>query len=187
MRTYRRLSVRLSKRDREELRQLLRRGFQPVRTTLRALTLIQLDAGQSASQVAANVLLNIRCRKSLTDRYGESKGGQMWSRLTVHPTPKHGNWLNQAEIELSLYSLQCLGTWRIPALKTLQRETRSWKRRVNRAQVTINWKFHRRAVRKNLTTINTHPCGRRPSPIFKYATDIVQTKFPCENLTCFQN
>jgi hypothetical protein len=33
--------------------------------------------------------LNIHCRKSLTDRYGESKGGQMWSRLTVHPTPKH--------------------------------------------------------------------------------------------------
>ena len=72
----------------------------------------------------------------------------MWSRLTVHPTPKHGSWLDQAEIELSLYSRQCLGTRRIPDLKTLQRETRSWKRRVNRAQVTINWKFDRKAARK---------------------------------------
>ena len=53
--------------------------------------------------------LNIHCRKSLTDCYGQDKGEPMWSRLTIHPTPKHGNWLNQAEIEISLYSRQCLG------------------------------------------------------------------------------
>ena len=92
--------------------------------------------------------LNIHCRKSLTDYYGEKQGCEMWSRLTVHPTPKHGSWLNQAEIELSLYSRQCLGTRRIPDLETLERETRSWKARVNRDQVKINWKFDRRAARK---------------------------------------
>ena len=48
MRTYRRLSVRLSQRDRKQLRQLL--GIQPVRSVLRALTLLQLDAGQAASE-----------------------------------------------------------------------------------------------------------------------------------------
>ena len=72
----------------------------------------------------------------------------MWSRLTIHPTPLHGSWLNQAEIELSLYSRQCLGSPRIPDLKTLKRETRSWKDRVNRDQVKINWKFDRRAARE---------------------------------------
>ena len=94
--------------------------------------------------------LNIHCRKSLTDCYGEKRGGEMWSRLTIHPTPIHGSWLHQAEIELSLYSRQCLGSRRIPDLKTLRRETRSWKGRVNRAQLKINWKFNRRAARKNL-------------------------------------
>ena len=72
----------------------------------------------------------------------------MGSRLTIHPTPKHGSWLNQAEIELSLYSRQCLGSRRIPDPQTLERETRSWKGRVNRAEVKINWKFDRQAARK---------------------------------------
>jgi len=93
--------------------------------------------------------LNIHCRKSLTDYYGQAKGQALWSRPTIHPTPKHGSWLNQAEIELSLYSRQCLGTRRIPDLEMLERETRAWKDRVNRDQVTINWKFDRKAARKN--------------------------------------
>ena len=42
--------------------------------------------------------LNIHCRKSLTDHYGEIPGTNLWSRFTVHYTPKHGSWLNQAEI-----------------------------------------------------------------------------------------
>ena len=92
--------------------------------------------------------LNIHCKKSLKDYYGEQQADQMWSRLTIHPTPIHGSWLNQAEIELSLYSRQCLGSRRIPDLKTLKRETRSWKDRVNRDQVKINWKFDRQAARK---------------------------------------
>ena len=92
--------------------------------------------------------LNIHCRKSLTDYYGEEKGTQLWKRLTVHPTPKHGSWLDQAEIELSLYSRQCLGTRRISDLETLQRETRAWNRQVNRDRVKINWKFDRKTARK---------------------------------------
>ena len=92
--------------------------------------------------------LNIHCRKSLTDYYGETKGKQLWDRLTVHPTPKHGSWLDQAEIELSLYSRQCLGKRRIPDLETLQRETRSWTRKVNRDRVKINWQFDRKKARK---------------------------------------
>ena len=73
--------------------------------------------------------LNIHCRKSLVDSFGERAGGELWDRLTVHYTPKHESWLNQAEIELSLYSRQCLGKRRIPDLGTLRRETRVWNRR----------------------------------------------------------
>jgi hypothetical protein len=91
--------------------------------------------------------LNIHCRKSLTDFYGEDVGGDIWSRFTVHYTPKHGSWLNQAEIEIGLFSRQCLGKRRIPTLSILRRECRAWNRRINSAQTKINWKFTRKKAR----------------------------------------
>ena len=91
--------------------------------------------------------LNIHCRKSLTDYFGEEKGGALWKRLRVHYTPKHGSWLNQAEIEISLFSRQCLGRRRLPTLAILRRETRAWNRHVNRNRVKINWGFTRKRAR----------------------------------------
>ena len=69
MRAYRRLSVRLSKPDRKELRQLLRKGIQPVRSVLRALTLLQLDAGQTAAAVATQVHLSSKAVREIGRRY----------------------------------------------------------------------------------------------------------------------
>ena len=43
----------------------------------------------------------------------------------MHYTPKHGSWLDQAEIEISLFSRQCLGQRRIPSLRNLQREAKA--------------------------------------------------------------
>jgi hypothetical protein len=86
--------------------------------------------------------------KALVDRFGEKIGGLLWDRFTVHYTPKHGSGLNQAEIEISLFSRQCLGQRRIPSLGQLQRETRTWNRRMNRDHVTINWKFSRKKARQ---------------------------------------
>jgi hypothetical protein len=53
--------------------------------------------------------LNIHCEQSLLTHLGHRRGRQLWRRLTVHFTPKHGSWLNQAELELSLVSRGCLG------------------------------------------------------------------------------
>ena len=92
--------------------------------------------------------LNIHHRKSLTDLLGEKVGGEVWDRFTVHYTPTHGSWLNQAEIEIGIFSRQCLGARRIPDLKTLRQETRAWNRRINRAHTKINWKFDRKAARR---------------------------------------
>ena len=92
--------------------------------------------------------LNIHCRKTLTDHFGEKIGGYLWSRLTVHYTPKHGSWLNQAEIEISLFARQCLGRRRIPTLVVLRRESRAWNRKMNRERVKINWQFTRKKARK---------------------------------------
>jgi len=91
--------------------------------------------------------LNIHCRKSLTDYFGIEYGSRVWDQLTVHYTPKHGSWLNQAEIEISLFARQCLGSRRIPDLNRLRREAKAWSRRMNRNQVTINWQFTRRNAR----------------------------------------
>ena len=85
--------------------------------------------------------LNIHSRKSLTDVYGAAMASEVWSRFTVHHTPTHGSWLNPAEIEMGIFSRQCLGNRRIRDLKTLRRETKAWNRRMNRDRVKIAWKF----------------------------------------------
>jgi transposase len=92
--------------------------------------------------------LNSHTRKALVDRFGETEGGRLWNRLTVHYTPKHGSWLNQAEIAISLFSRQCLGRRRIADQACLCREAQAWNRRVNRDHVTIQWNFTRRLARK---------------------------------------
>jgi hypothetical protein len=91
--------------------------------------------------------LNIHCCKSLTDHFGDQEGRYLWSRLTVHPTPKHGSWLNQAEIELSLVSRQCLGKRRIPTLQRLASQVMAWNTKANRDRTCIQWKFTRNAAR----------------------------------------
>src|SRR6516164_3688937 len=92
--------------------------------------------------------LNIHRRKALADVFGAEMAAQVWNRFTVHYTPTHGSWLNQAEIEIGMFSRQCLGKRRIPSLKILKAEARAWNRRANRDRVKIAWKFDRRAARR---------------------------------------
>jgi hypothetical protein len=92
--------------------------------------------------------LSTHNRKALADRFGEKIGGLLWERFTVHYTPKHGSWLNQAEIEISLFSRQCLGRRRIQSLGQLQQQARAWNRKMNRNQVTINGKFTRKKAQQ---------------------------------------
>jgi hypothetical protein len=92
--------------------------------------------------------LNIHCRKSLTNLLGAKTGGEVWDRFTLHYTPTHGSWLNQAEIEIGLLSRQCLGKRRFPGLKTLAKEVRAWNCQTNRRGTRINWEFDRRAARR---------------------------------------
>lgn len=66
----------------------------------------------------------------------------------MHYTPKHGSWLNQAEIEISLFSRQCLGQRRLPSLEELQHQAHAWNRKMNAGQVTIDWKFTRKKARQ---------------------------------------
>jgi hypothetical protein len=87
-------------------------------------------------------------RKALVDRFGKKIGGLLWERFTVHYTPKHGSWLNQAEIEIILFSRQCLGQRRIPLLSNLRQEAKAWNLTMNRNHVTINSQFTRKNARQ---------------------------------------
>jgi len=58
--------------------------------------------------------------------------------------------LNQAEIEIGLFSRQCLGERRIPDLVTLRREAAAWNFRVNRERIKIDWRLDRKTARRKL-------------------------------------
>ena len=92
--------------------------------------------------------LSTHKEKSLTDFYGQEKGSALWQRFEVHYTPKHGSWLNQAEIAIGMLQRQCLGTCRIPDLKTLIKKTSAWNRVANIRKVIINWQFFKEDARE---------------------------------------
>lgn len=92
--------------------------------------------------------LNIHCEKSLTDYFGRPRGRRLWRRVTVHFTPKHGSWLNQAELELSLVSRGCLGHRRLADLRQLSAEIQAWNTRANRTKTRIQWRFTRKDARR---------------------------------------
>src|ERR1035437_7963695 len=94
--------------------------------------------------------LSTHTRKAVVDRYGEKDGDWLWRRFTVHHTPKHGSWLNQAEIEIGISSRQCLGKRRIGNIDDLTTETHAWNQRMNQDQTTIDWKFTRKKSRRKL-------------------------------------
>jgi hypothetical protein len=87
-------------------------------------------------------------QKGLVEKYGEKKGKEIWGRFRIHYTPKNASWLNQAEIEIGIYSKQCLGKHRIPSVEELRRRTYYWNREVNRKKLKIVWKFTTKEARK---------------------------------------
>ena len=74
----------------------------------------------------------------------------MWLRLEIHYTPKHGSWLNIAEIELSALGRQCLANHRIPDLETLQALLKPWSAARNAAQKGVDWQFTAEDARMRL-------------------------------------
>lgn len=86
----------------------------------------------------------------LTERYGEEEGRKLWERFEPHYTPKHGSWLNQAEIAIGIYSRQCLGDGRVGDWDNLVEQTRAWNKRTNQKKITIQWRFNKSKARKSL-------------------------------------
>ncbi|SFF20629.1 DDE superfamily endonuclease, partial [Nannocystis exedens] len=91
--------------------------------------------------------LNTHRQNSLCTAFGDDAGRELWSRFTVHYTPKHGSWLNPAENEASLWSRECLGRLRIGSLSELRRRTSLWNKDAHRRRRKITWRFTKEQAR----------------------------------------
>ena len=84
--------------------------------------------------------LNTHTPGSLYEAFAPAEAKRLADKLEIHYTPKHGSWLNIAEIELSVLSRQCLDR-RIPDAATLQAQITAWQDRRNAASGRIHWRF----------------------------------------------
>lgn len=84
--------------------------------------------------------LNTHVLGSLYEAFAPDEAKRIADRLEIHYTPKHGSWLNMAEIELGVLSAQCLDR-RIPDQDTLKHCVALWQANRNQAQVTVDWRF----------------------------------------------
>ncbi len=84
--------------------------------------------------------LNTHTYASLYEAFEPAEARRIARRLDLHYTPKHGSWLNMAEIELSALNRQCLQR-RIAEQETMQRVTALWSQRRNAAGTTVDWRF----------------------------------------------
>lgn len=84
--------------------------------------------------------LNTHTGASLYETFPPNEARRLLNRLEIHYTPKHGSWLNIAEIELRVLTGQCLNR-RIPDKQTLEREVAQWQNQRNFLQAKVDWRF----------------------------------------------
>ena len=84
--------------------------------------------------------LNTHKPASLYKAFQPDEARRIAEKIEFHYTPKHGSWLNMAEIELSVLSRQCLSR-RIPDQQTLKREIQAWQTQRNQQRATVKWQF----------------------------------------------
>jgi hypothetical protein len=84
--------------------------------------------------------LNTHTPGSFYETFAPDAAKALWDRFEFVYTPKHGSWLNMAEIELNVLIKQCLDR-RIDTMAEMQAETAAWENRRNNMKATINWQF----------------------------------------------
>ena len=96
--------------------------------------------------------LNTHAPASLYKAFEPEEARRIASKLEIHYTPKHGSWLNMAEIELSILSRQCLDR-RIPDQETLKVEVAVWRSDHNQDKHKMDWCFTTEDARVKLKTL----------------------------------
>ena len=84
--------------------------------------------------------LNTHTLASLYETFAPAEARRLLDKIEFHDTPKHGSWLNMAEIELGVLRRQCLDR-RIPDFSTLQGEVTAWQDDRNAERVRVDWPF----------------------------------------------
>jgi len=85
--------------------------------------------------------LNTHKTASFYEAFEPEEARRLIERLEIHYTPKHGSWLNIAEIELSVLTNQCLNNRYISDIQTLAKETKAWEKHRNLNQKGVDWQF----------------------------------------------
>jgi len=93
--------------------------------------------------------LNTHSIASLYEAFPPEEAKRIADRLEIHFTPKHGSWLNMAEIELGILSRQCLSR-RIESIEELRQEVATWNINRNRLRKEIDWQFKTEDARVKL-------------------------------------
>ena len=93
--------------------------------------------------------LNTHTPAALYEAFEPAEARRIIRKLEFHHTPKHGSWLNMAEIELSVLAGQCLDR-RLSDRETVRTELAAWETQRNADQVTINWRFTTQKARTKL-------------------------------------
>lgn len=108
--------------------------------------------------------LSTHTETSLVRHYGPERGARIWRRFTVHYTPKHGSWLNQAEIAICMMNRQSLHRLRFETIEKLRNHIAAWTRAKNTARTCIDWRlpeknpvFGLAGNRRKLTCGSTSP------------------------------
>ncbi len=101
-----------------------------------------LEVDYPAAEVVVLVMDNLNTHgiASLYEAFEPEAARRLAQRLEIHHTPKHGSWLNIAEIELGVLSHQCLDR-RIDQREALQKECSAWDRQRNAQQKGVDWRF----------------------------------------------
>ena len=84
--------------------------------------------------------LNTHTIASLYEAFEPATARRLAEKLEIHYTPKHGSWLNMAEIELSVLSRQCMNDY-FENAEQLAKQISVWERKRNEEQTSIDWRF----------------------------------------------
>jgi hypothetical protein len=84
--------------------------------------------------------LNTHSEGSLYEAFEPAEARRLAEKLEIHYTPKHGSWLNMAEIEIGVLSRQCLSKY-IESRERMITEVEAWQRQRNDAEATVDWQF----------------------------------------------
>jgi DDE superfamily endonuclease len=96
--------------------------------------------------------LNTHSLASLYEAFAPEEAKRLAERLEIHHTPKHGSWLNMAEIELSALGRQCLSR-RIARQETLKRQIAAWEDSRNACTARVQWQFTTEDARIKLRSL----------------------------------